>query len=100
MFKVKRIQNRKIKTHLAQMTYDFEHAMVKSKALSNTQTHYKYLGVAQAFKNQLSSDKTYYCNLNLKRLKHAPGSRVGLSVFIYTPNSKPEITQITKSLLP
>ena len=66
MFKMKRIQNRKIKTHQAQMTYDVEHTMVKSKALSNTQTHYKYLGVAQAFKNRLSSKKTYYCKLDLK----------------------------------
>ena len=62
------------------------------------QTRYKYLRVAQAFKNQFSSEKAYSCKLDLKRLKHAPGSRVGLSVFIYTPNSKPQAAQITKSL--
>ena len=68
------------------MTYDVEHTMVKSKALSNLQTRYKYLRIAQAFKDQFSSEKTYSCKLDLKGLKHAPGSHVA-SVFIYTPNS-------------
>ena len=53
----------------------------------------KNLGVAQAFKNQftrnLALKKTYSCQLDLKRLKHARGSRVGLSLFIYTiPNHR------------
>ena len=39
------------------MTCDVEHAMVESKAVSNTQTRYKYLRVAQAFKNQFSSER-------------------------------------------
>ena len=49
------------------------------------QTRYKYLRVAQAFKNQFSSEKKH----TRKRLKHAPGSRVA-SVFIYKPNSIPQ----------
>ena len=54
------------------------------------QTRYKYLQAAQAFKTNLSlKKKTYLYKLDLKRLKHAPESGVGLSVFIYTPNSKP-----------
>ena len=53
------------------------------------QNRYKYLRVAQAFKDQFSSEKTYSCKLDSKRLKHAPGSRVA-SVFIYTPNSIPQ----------
>ena len=46
MFKTKRIQNRKIKTHQAQMTYDVEHTMVKSKALSNTPNTLQILGIS------------------------------------------------------
>ena len=37
-------------------------------------------------------------DLKIKRLKPPPGSGVGLSVFIYTPNSKSQAAQITKSL--
>ena len=47
------------------------------------QTRYKYLRVAQAFKDQFRSEKTYSCKLDLKGLSHVA------SVFIYTPNSIP-----------
>ena len=71
------------------MTCDVEHMMVKSKALSNPPNPLQILGSSARFKNQFSSEKTYSCKLNLKRLKHASESGVGLSVFINTPNSKP-----------
>ena len=90
------IQN--IKSKLITMTCDVEHTWLNPKLYQILQTRYKYLRVAQAFKNQFSSEKTYSCKLDLKRLKHSLGSRVGLSVFIYTPNSKPQAAQITKSL--
>ena len=77
------------------MTCDVEHTMVKSKALSNPSNPLQVLASRAGFKNQFSSEKTYSCKLDLKRLKHAPGSGVGLSVFIYTPNSKPQAAQIT-----
>ena len=63
------------------------------------QTRYKFLEVAQALKTNLALKKhTRVTRRDLKRLKHAPGSGVGLSVFIYTPNSKPQAAQITKLL--
>ena len=61
------------------------------------QTRYKYLGVAQASKTNLALKKhTRITKRDLKRLKHAPGSGVVLSVFIYTPNSNPQVAQIKK----
>ena len=51
------------------------------------QNRYKHLRVAQPFKDQFSSEKTYSSKLDSKRLKHAPGSRVA-SVFTYTPNAE------------
>ena len=82
------------------MPCDVEHTMVKSKDLSiSPECRYKYLGVAQALKTNLALKKhTRVAKRDLKRLKHAPGSGVGLSVFICTPNSKPQAAQITKSL--
>ena len=73
------------------MTCDVEQTMVKSKALSNP---LKPLQIFESsadlyIKDQFSSEKTYSCKLDSKRLKHAPGSRVA-SVFIYTPNSIPQ----------
>ena len=94
---MKRIQTRKIKTHQAQMTCDVEHTMVKYKALSNPSNPLQILGSRAGFKNQFSSEKTYSCKLHLKRLEHAPGSGIGSSVFIYTPNSKPQAPQIKKN---
>ena len=41
---MKRIQKRKIQTHQAQMTYDVEQTMVKSKALSNPPNPLQILG--------------------------------------------------------
>ena len=81
------------------MTCDVEHTMVKSKALSTPSDPLQILGSCAGFKNQFSSEKTYSCKLDLKRLKHALGSGVGLSILIYTQNSKPQAVQITKSLL-
>ena len=46
---------------------------------------------------EFSSEKTYSCQLDLKRLKHARGSRVGLSLFIYIILNH-QVAQITKSL--
>ena len=63
---MKRIQNRKIKTHHAQMTCDVEHTMVKSKALSNPRNPLQILG-SSAGKNQFSSEKTYSCKLTKKK---------------------------------
>ena len=85
-------QENQIKTNLAQMTCGVE--------LSNPPNPLQILGSSAGFKNQFGSEKTYSWKLDLKkiRLKPAPGSGVGLSVFIYTPNSKPRAAQITKSL--
>ena len=94
---MKRIQTRKMKTHQAQITCDVEHTMVKYKALSNPSNPLQILGSRAGFKNQFSSEKTYSCKLHLKRLKHAPGSSIGSSVFIYTPNSKPQAPRIKKN---
>ena len=48
------------------------------------QTRYKYLRVAQAFKNQFSSEKTYSCKLDLKRLKHSlKGVRRLVSLYLH-----------------
>ena len=88
------------------MPCDVEHTMVKSKDLSiSPECRYKYLGVAQALKTNLALKHTHTRNIlvtvakrDLKRLKHAPGSGVGLSVFICTPNYEPQAAQITKSL--
>ena len=52
----------------------------------------QYLGVAQALKTNMK--KTYSCKLDLKRLKPAPGSGLALSLFIYTPNSKPQVALV------
>ena len=41
---MKRIQNGKINTHLAQMNYNVEYTMVKSKALSNLLNPLQILG--------------------------------------------------------
>ena len=68
------------------MTCDVKHTMVKSKALSNPPNPLQILGSSACFKNQY--EKTYSCKLDLKGLKPAPGSGLGLSLFIYTPNSK------------
>ena len=95
---MKRIQKRKIKTHQAQMTCDVEHTMVKYKALPNPSNPLQILGSRAGFKNQFSSEKTYSCKLYLKRLKHTPGSGIGSSVFIYTPNFEPQAPRIKKSL--
>ena len=78
---MKRIQKRKIKTHLAQMTCNVEHTMVKSKALSNPPNPLQIRGSSAGFKNQFSSEKAYSCKLNLKRLTPASGSGVGLSAY-------------------
>ena len=80
------------------MNYDVEHTMVKSKALSNPSNPLQILGSHAGLKNQFSSKKTYSYKPEIKGLKHAPGSGIGLSVFIKTPNSKPKEAQITKSL--
>ena len=66
------------------MTCDVEHTMVESKALPNPLNLLKILRVAQALKKQFSSDKTFSCQLDLKRLKLSRGSRVGTD-FIPTP---------------
>ena len=58
--------------------------MVKSKPATNTCEQRRLLKPIDPLKK-----KTYLYKLDLKRLKHAPESDVGLSVFIYTPNSKP-----------
>ena len=74
------------------MTCDVEHTVVKSKDLSNPPNPQQIHGSNAGFKNQFSSEKTYSRVTkrdSVKRLKHAPGSGLGLSVFIYTPNSKP-----------
>ena len=55
------------------MTCDVEHTNLRLCQI--LETRYKYLSAAQAFKNQISSEKIYSCKLNLKRLKHAPRSR-------------------------
>ena len=81
------------------MTCDVEHTIVKSKALSNPPNPLQILGSSAGFKNQFSSEKPCSCKLNLKRTKPAPGSGVGLSVFIYTPNSKPQAAQITIKII-
>ena len=57
--------------------------MVKSKPATNTCEQRRLLKPVDLLKK-----KNLY-KLDLKRLKHAPESGVGLSVFIYTPNSKP-----------
>ena len=56
---MKKIQNRKIKTHQGQMTCEVKNTMVNSKALSNPPTPQEiHLRVAQTFyKNQFSSEK-------------------------------------------
>ena len=58
--------------------------MVKSKPATNTCKQRRLLKPVYLFKKKKNLHK-----LDLKRLKHAPESAVGLSVFIYTPNSKP-----------
>ena len=57
IFKIKGIQKRKIKTYQAQMTCDVDHAMVKSKALSNPSNPLQTLGSRAGFKNQFSSEE-------------------------------------------
>ena len=57
--------------------------MAKSKPATNTCEQGRLLKPIYLWK------KIYLYNLDLKRLKHAPESGEGLSVFIYTPNSKP-----------
>ena len=84
---MKRIQKRKIKPHQAKMTCDVEHTMVKSKALSNPPKPLQILGVlgsSASFKNQFSSERTYPCKLDFKRLTHVPRSGIGLSVHLHT----------------
>ena len=82
------------------MTCDVEHAIVKSKDLSIPPNPLQILGVAQASKTNLAVKRhTRVTKRDLKRLKHMPGSGVGLSVFIYTPNSKPQAAQITKIII-
>ena len=58
------------------MTCDVEHTMVKSKALSNPPNPLQIVGSSAGFENQVSSEKTYSCKRDLKRLKHAPESGV------------------------
>ena len=74
------------------MTCDVEHTMVESRALLNPPNPLQILGSSAGFRNQFSSENTYLCKLDLKRLKPAPGSGV------VTANSKPRAAQITKSL--
>ena len=57
---------------------------LKSKPATNTCKQRRLLKPIYLWKK-----KTSLYKLDLKRLKHAPESGVGLSVFIYTANSKP-----------
>ena len=61
--------------------------MVKSKPATNTCEQRRLLKPVYLLKKKKKKKNLY--KLDLKRLKHAPESGVGLSVFIYTPNSKP-----------
>ena len=84
IFKTKRIQEETEKSLGENDLSDDEHMMVKSKPATNTCEQRRLLKPIYPFKK-----KTYLYKLDLKRLKQAPESDVGLSVFIYTPNSKP-----------